>query len=61
MEERREETKVLSGKKLERIEASWLVKMVVKKLRDGGIGWWEEYEILRRMFELVSEVGSEGR
>ena len=34
------------------------MKMVVEKLReDGGIGWWEEYEVLRRKFELDNEVG----
>ena len=41
LEERREEMKVLSGKGLEGMEESQLVKMVVEKL-DRGIGWWEE-------------------
>ena len=34
------------------------MKMVVEKLReDGGTGWWEEYEVLRRTFELGNEGG----
>ena len=42
LEEKREEMKVVFGKRLERMEESRLVKMVVEKLReDGGIGWWE--------------------
>ena len=50
--------KVLFGKRLEGMEGSRLVKMVVEKLReDGGIGWWEVYEVLRRKFELYNEVG----
>ena len=36
--------------------------MVLVKLReDGGIGWWEECEILRRTFDLDYEVGSVGK
>ena len=39
--ERREEMKLLFGKRLEGMEESRLVKMVVEKLReDGEIGWW---------------------
>ena len=53
LEERWEEMKVLLGKTLEGMEESRLLKMVVEKLReDRGIGWWEGYETLRRMFEL---------
>ena len=34
------------------------MKMVVEKLReDRGIGLWEEYEVLRRKFELDNEGG----
>ena len=34
----------------------------MEKIReDGGIGWWEEYEVLRIKFELDNEVGSMGR
>ena len=43
LEERRKGMKVLFGKRLEVLEESQLVKMVVEKLReDGGIGYWEE-------------------
>ena len=53
--------KVLFGKRLERMEES-TVKMVVEKLREGGgIGWWEEDEVLKRKFELDIKVGSVGR
>ena len=53
--------KMLFGKRVKSMEESRLVKMVVKKLReDGEIGWWEEYEILRK-FELDNESGSVGR
>ncbi len=32
---------------------------MVNKLReDGGISWWEEYEVLSKKFELDSEYGS---
>ena len=38
------------------------MKMVVEKLReDEGMGWWEEYEVLRRKSELDNEVGSVGK
>ena len=32
--------------------------MVSKLREDGGFGWWEEYEVLRRKYELGSEYGS---
>ena len=52
----------LFGKRLKGMEESQLVKMVVEKLReDRGMGCWEEYEVLRRMFELNNKVGSVGR
>ena len=36
-----------------------LVKKVVNRLmEDGGFGCWEEYEVLRRKYELGSECGS---
>ena len=61
LEERREEMKVLFGKRLEGMEESRLVKMVVEKLREyGGIGWRKDYEVLRRKFELGNEVGLVG-
>ena len=38
------------------MKESRLMEIVVEKLReDGGIGWWEEYEELRRKFELDNE------
>ena len=41
---------------VKRLEESRLVKMVVEKLRGGGgIGWLEEYDVLRRRFELDNE------
>ena len=44
---------LLFGKRLEGIEESGLVKMVVDKLReDRGIGWWEGHGVLRRKYEL---------
>ena len=34
----------------------------MEKLReDGGIGWWDEYEVLRRMIELDNEGGLVGK
>ena len=54
--------KVLIDKRLEVMEESRPVKMVVVKLsEDGGIGWLEKYEVLRRKFELDNEGGSVGR
>ena len=54
-EEGRDESVV--GKRLEGMEESRLVKMVVDKLReDGGIGWWEEDEAMRRKLKLDNEV-----
>ena len=35
--------------------------MVEKQREDGGIGWWKEYEVLRRKFELDIEGGFSGR
>ena len=60
-EERREEMKVLFGKRLEGMEESRLVKMMVEKLReDREIGWWEEYEVWRKI-ELDNEGGLVGK
>ena len=56
--ERREEMKVLFGKRLEGMEERQLVKMVVGKLgEDRGTGWWEEYEAMRRKRNLNNEGG----
>ena len=50
---------VMLAKRLEVLEEGKLVKEVVNKLReDGGFGWWEEYEVLRRKYELGSEYRS---
>ena len=50
--------KLLLGKRMEGMEEIRLVKMVVEKLReDRVIGWWEEYVVLRRRFELDNEGG----
>ena len=62
LEEVREEMKVLFGKRLEGMEESQLVKIVIEKLReDGGMGWWEEDEVLRRKFELDTKGGLVGK
>ena len=42
LEDRREERKLLYGKRLENLEDSRLVKVVAGKLKNtGGVGWWE--------------------
>ena len=61
LEERRVEMKVLFGKGLKGMEESQLVKMMEKRRVNGGIRWWEEYEILQRKFELDNEGGLVGR
>ena len=44
------------------MEESRLVKVEVEKLiGHGGIEWWEEYEVLRRKFELDNEGWSVGK
>ena len=30
---------------------------VTELKEDGGFGWWKEYEVLRRKYELGSEYG----
>ena len=62
LEERGEEKKVLFCKRLEGMDDSQLLKAEVEKLReDGGIRWWEEYEVLRRKLQLDNEGGWEGK
>ena len=40
------------------MEASGLVKMVVEKLKEvRGIGWWEEYKVLRRKLNWIMRLG----
>ena len=59
-EERRDESVVC--KRLEGMEESRLVKMMVEKLReDREIGQWEEYKVLRRNFELDNKGGLVGK
>ena len=51
--------KVVFGKRLEVLKEGRLVKVVVNKLReDGGIGRWEEGEVLRSKYEPGNEDGS---
>ena len=40
------------------MRADWRKKVINKLREDGGIGWWEEYKIFRRKYELGSEYGS---
>ena len=62
LEERREERKLLYGKRLENLEDSRLVKVVAEKLKNtGGVGWWEEYELLQRRYGLAEDWESESR
>ena len=62
LEKRREEMKVLFDKRLEGVEESRLVKIVVEdQIEDRGIGGGKIYMVLRRMFELDNEVRLDGR
>ena len=47
--------KVMCSKKLKVLEEGRLVNFFVNKREDEGIGWWEEYDILKRNYELGSE------
>ena len=53
---RKEEMKRF-GKILERMEESRLLKVVVEKVREGGIGWWEECEMLRSNLNWITSLG----
>ena len=56
MEERREEKKVLFGRRKGNHGDERLVKRIVEKLQEaGGVGWREEYEVLRRKYGLEQE------
>ena len=62
LDQRREERKLLYGKRLENLEDSRLVKVVAEKLKNtGGVGWWEEYELLQRRYGLAEDWESESR
>ena len=50
LKERREE-KMLHGRRVERLEDSRLVKMIIKKVRDSS--WQGEYDVLLRKYGLV--------
>ncbi len=61
LEERREEKKLLYGKRIDNLEDDRLVKIVAEKLKNmGGVGWWEECEVLQRRYGL-SEGQEESR
>ena len=47
LEKRRKDVKLMFDKRLEVLEEGKLVKRVILR-ENGGIGWWEEYEVLGR-------------
>ena len=58
-EERREEKKVLYGRRVERLDESRLVKVIMEKMQDcGSVSWQGEYDQLLRKYGLESEIGS---
>ena len=59
LEERREEKKVLYGRRVERLDDSRLVKVIMEKMQDcGSVSWQGEYDQLLRKYGLESEIGS---
>ena len=53
LEERREEKKMLYGRRFWELGEERLVKLIVEKLKEsGGVGWREEYEMLLRKHGL---------
>ena len=60
LEERREEKKMLYGRRVERLDDRRLVKMIMKKMRDyGSASWQGEYDVLLRKYGLEGrETGS---
>ena len=53
LEERREEKKMLYGRRFWELGEERLVKLIVEKLKEsGGVGWREEYEMLLRKYGL---------
>ena len=59
LEERREEKKVLYGRRVERLDDSRLVKARMEKMQDcGSVSWQGEYDQLLRKYGLESETGS---
>ena len=56
LEERREEKKVLFGRRMGELGEERLVKWIVEKLQEAsGVGWREEYEVLTRKYGLEQE------
>ena len=50
LEERREEKKVLYGRRVERLDDSRLVKVIMEKMQDcGSVSWQGEYDQLLSM------------
>ena len=60
LEERREEKKVLYGRRVERLDDSRMFKMIMEKMQDcGSVSWQGEYDLLLRKYGLEgSETGS---
>ena len=60
LEERREEKKVLYGRRVERLDDSRLVKMIMKKMQDcGSVSWQGEYDLLLSMGWKVVRQGQQ--
>ena len=60
VEERREEKKVLYGRRLQRLDDNRLVKQITAKKKEcGGVSWEGECELLLRKYKLEDyEMGS---
>ena len=60
LEERREEKKMLYGRRFWELGKERLVKLIVEKLKESGsIGWREEYEVLLRKYGLEEDEEEE--
>ena len=60
LEERREEKKMLYGRRFWELGEERLVKPIVEKLKESGsIGWREEYEVLLRKYGLEEDEEEE--
>ena len=60
LEERREEKKMLYGRRFWELGEERLVKLIVEKLKESGsIGWREEYEVLLRKYGLEEDEEEE--
>ena len=59
-EERREEKKMLYGRRFWELGEERLVKLILEKLKESGsIGWREEYEVLLRKYGLEEDEEEE--